>query len=286
MAGENTAPAGKQDQAVAAIAPHLVVTPFYEDKETGELYVHGDLVRVREAWEKEAHVGPIAVTEKFGDVKSWAYYVLRFRQAPPPPYLTWNNAGLKAVLDYHNSDGTPGRSLWWAFHGFKLTKEFTDWRNFAGGQELNQVKAVEFLESHQDHITTPASADILKVVSDLRGSFKAEMVAEVLPNGGTKLMAKQDRTVITQLPTELLITVPVLVGQTENYENDAGETKGRPVAWDLKIRVRAVVSNEGVASLRFILQDTERLLETIFQEQVAVAEEHLGGVFTILRAAD
>jgi hypothetical protein len=112
----------------------------YSDPIDGSLWVHKDLVKVRDAWQ----ISPPKASEQFGDVESWAGYVKRYGFNPMATFLAWNSDGLRAVLDYHANDGFeggPGRMQWTARHPFERSPEWTAWLGIASGHGVPQAKA-------------------------------------------------------------------------------------------------------------------------------------------------
>lgn len=260
------------DQTHDSIAPHLVLDPYYEAK-NGAIYVHQDLRQVRAPWEDEGHIPPLKAHERFGDIESWAAYLQRFQQHP---LVTWNRRGLRAVLDYHGDDGTPGRCQWTAEAPFLFAPEWEAWTGIAHGRGIAHKPAVEFLEDHQEDIREPDAVILMALLRSLRGNVQAKAETTLRPDGTTAVTFAQDKTVRgageVELPEYITIGIPVLYGKPDGVR--------------VKVRLRASVDNEAHLALRFSIPAATRVLEETCIAQRDAAAELLGEGYTILRAAD
>ena len=261
-------------------APTIVVTPQYLDPVTGALYVHKDLIRVREDWDMEAHIAPVSVTDRYGDVESWVAYVQRFGNKEFA-LLSWNSSGLKATLDYHSSDDA-GRCTWVILHEFTHSREWKAWTGFASGNGVAQKVALEFLEDHAEDVLEPPSVDLMALLRGLRTTVASSASANIQPDGTTSVSFSQDKTLkggagSVELPSYLQIAVPVLKGHMDG--------EGRPVRYSISVRLRASVGDDARLALRFSLPNAERVLETAYAERVELAKVLLGDEYSMLRAA-
>lgn len=278
--------------------PPVIVEPFHKDPVTGATWVHKDLVKVAEAWEEEAHIGPVAEHVNVGDIESFAGYVQKYSGLEPEEdgtegdsretLITWNSARLLAVLDYHTS--TPGRCGWLVEHRFARSREWLAWTSLCASA-VTQAQAVDKLEDLADGIIEPASADLMTIVRGLRANVKREAVSEFLENGDTKFSFTAstgvtstarvaDMTTVT-LPSQIRIRIPVLAGHMT--EKDGQQV---PVVYDLDVKVRSAVDGEGHLTLRFAMPQAEKVLEEVIAERVASAKAALGEAFTVFRAAE
>ena len=284
MAEQPTLAAEADDQTGGAA--HLIVTPYYRDPDTGELYVHNDLSRARGPWEHEDHIPPAKGVLGLGDVESFAAYMLRYGSTNA--LMTWNKDGIKAVLDYHNTrsdpeaDGGPwGRCQWEALFPFVLAYEWLAWTKFANGSARPVKEVVEFMEMHFDDIQEPLAVDLLEILRGLRVNVQSNAETTIRPDGTTAVAFSQDKRVdgpsAVALPPEVRIAIPVLFGHM-----DANRF---PVRYERRVLLRASVDGNAHLLLRFSLQNAERVLEEVYQERVQAAKELLAG-FEILRAAD
>jgi len=274
---QHTTPA--EDQTHEAASEHLIVTPTFEAGD-GALYVHKDLVKVREPWAEAEHIGPIDEAERFGDVESWAGYLGRFGKRP---LVTWNAEGLHAVLDYHSDDGSPNRCDWWADYPFVPSLEWEAWMQLASGAAVGHRKAVEFLEDHSPDILEPIATDLMGLLRSLRANVTANAQTELRPDGTTNVSFAENKTVSggaghVALPSEITIGIPVLKGHIDEA--------GAAVNYRLTVRLRASVDDGAHLSLRFSIPLAERVLEDVYAERIAKARELVSPDIAIWRAAD
>lgn len=256
------------------------VDAYYEDSRTRALWVHKDLVNVREDWQ----IGPPKANEAFGDVESWAAYVTRFGRHQAP-LLTWNSQGLAAVLDYHQNDGLeggPGQLQWIAKHPFERSPEWKAWTALADGHAKGQREAIEALEDRGLDIVDPQPGDLMNILRTLRTTVNKSATTELRSDGTTSVQYSDDKGVAARggtvdLPSEFTIAIPVLKGHVG--------ADGKPVAYSLKVRIRASVGDNARLALRFSIPNAERALEDVFADRVAAARTALGDGFTVLRAA-
>lgn len=253
-----------------------------KDDKSGALWVHEDLILAVPAWENEGHIGPVKASESFGDVDSWADYVIRFanHEGGPEPLLTWNSQGLRAVLDYH-SDGVPGRCQWFAIHPFERAPEWKAWLALADGRPKGQREAIEALEDRAAEIIEPDAAKLMELLRNLRATVNANAETELSPDGSTNVKYSQAKTIRggaadVSLPPEIKIAVPVLKGHVDD--------KGAPVAFKLTVRLRASIDNDAHLALRFTIPDAERVLEMVYADRVGAAVGLIGEL-QLLRAA-
>jgi hypothetical protein len=252
------------------------------DDRTGALWVHKDLVQVIGPWQVEDHVGPINTTERFGDVESWAVYVTRFAGEDGPPLVTWNSAGLLAVLDYHAVNGVADHAQWRAEMPFKQAPEFAAWMQLADGRGKPQRVAIEALEDRGAEIVEPAAGELMAMLRTLRTTVNKTAQTELRPDGSTSVTYTDDKGISARggtvdLPSEITIRIPILKGHVDD--------SGKPVVYELKVKVRASVGDDARLMLRFSIPNAERALEEVFADRVALAKRLLGDGFDVLRAA-
>lgn len=260
-------------------APVVIVAPSYKDPITGMVYIHQDLLRVQEPWAEEAHVKPMQVNEKFGDVASFVAYVKRY--GSQASLLTWNSRGLFAVLDYAASSTEPGRRQWIAGHPFVPSHQWTAWTQLANGQSVNQRAAVEKLEDLAEDIVEPSSAELTALLRNLKSNVNTKAEAELRPDGTAFVAFQRDQQVQAkgiELPAFFKIAIPVLSGHTDK--------DGNPVLYGCEVRVRVSIDSDAKLALRFSIPKARQILEDVYADRVAVATELLGAEHSLLRAAD
>jgi len=281
--------AGNDRQSTVPVEPttgqyvsRIVVPAYWQDPSTKALYVHQDLVRTQDPWAEEAHIGPMATTERFGDVGSFVDYVKAYG-GKETTFLTWNSQGLRAVLDYADwLKEEPGRCKWLAVYPFTRSAQWLTWSALASGKPISQKDAVEKLEDLAADITDPNPADLTQLLRSLRSTVNAQAEAELRPDGTTTLSFSKDARVQTHghldLPASFQIAIPVLKGHLD--------AEGRPVLYKLQVRLRVSVDDAARLGLRFTIPNAERVLEDVYADRVKAAEELLGDSFQLLRAAD
>lgn len=254
--------------------PNLVIEPAYRDANTDALWVHKDLLRVRDDWETEGHISPPKAAEQFGDVESWSEYVKRYSTGGVA-FCTWNSGGLKAVIDYHTRDAA-NRCQWTAALPFVRSAEWKAWERFADGTARSQQEAIERLEDLGEDIVDPPQADLTKLLRDLRANATARADTEIRPDGTTSVSFTKDTNVsnkagTAELPGLIKVAIPVMLGDTTR--------------WELKVRMRVSVDASAKLTFRFTLVNAERTLETVYAERVEAAKAELGEDLVLLRAA-
>lgn len=258
------------------------VVASIRDDESGALWVHKDLVEVLKPWEVDSHIGPVTTTERFGDVESWASYVTHFASVPDfQPLVTWNASGLRAVLDYHEVD-KPGRAQWIAEMPFVQAPEFAGWSALADGRGKPQRLAIEALEDRGADIVEPSAGELMAMLRTLRTTVNKSAQTELRPDGSTGVTYVDDKGISARggtvdLPSEITIRVPILKGHVDD--------QGKPVVYELKVRLRASVGDDARLALRFSIPNAERALEEVYADRVALAKRLLGDGFDVLRAA-
>lgn len=273
------------DVAGTHTAPRLSIAPSYTDPVTKQTYVHQDLLATDADWQVENHIPPINRTERFGDVDGWVAYVQQFSDDNRPPFLTWSERGLQAVLDYHVSEDQPGRCQWLAVHDFTRSHAWNVWSLLANGRPRSQREVLELLEDNQADIVDPAPAQLLAVLRTLRATASATADTELLADGSTKVVWQKQTGVKSaelDLPSEFRIAIPVLKGH--QAPNEQG--KLAPVVYSLAVRIRASVDDQAKLALRLSMPDAERVLEAVFADRVSAAAELLGPEMALYRAAD
>jgi hypothetical protein len=257
------------------------VEPSVRDEKSGALWIHKDLVGALEPWELESHISPVKALEEFGDVESWASYVTHFDDVDAPPLVTWNAKRLRAVLDYHTASEA-GRAQWIAEMPFVQAPEFAAWMALADGRGKPQRVAIEALEDRGAEIVEPAAGELMAMLRTLRTTVNKSAQTELKPDGSTSVTYTDDKGISARggtvdLPSEISIRVPILKGHVDE--------QGKPVVYELKVKVRASVGDDARLMLRFSIPNAERALEEVYADRVALAKRLLGDGFDVLRAA-
>ena len=226
-------------------------------------------------------VPPVKADEKFADVKSWAAYVKTYRNPETAAtLLTWNEKGLRAVLDYHsNGSEEAGRCQWIATMPFQAAPEWAAWQKITIPAGLTQRQAVDALEERESEITDPATATLLTMLRNLRPYVNSKAEIALKPNGGTRMTYKDSGVRSgpneVELPGTLEVSIPVLRG--------AADDEGKPLLAALTVRLRATSDKEDTVTLRFTVVHAEAALEDAMLSLVAAAETALGTGYSLLR---
>lgn len=265
-------------------AAKIVIAPAYTDPRTGAVYVHESLEPAVLPWESEAHISPIKAAESFGDVESWAAYVERFASVEQfAPLLTWSEAGLRAVLDYHGDDGTARRCQWTATHPFTLAPAYRKWAALADGRPKSQREVLEAFEDLGADIVEPQATELVALVRTLRATSMASADTELRADGTTRVSYTKNQTVNAGelvLPPTIAIAVQVLKGHTLSDNN----VKNGPVLYRLTVRLRVSVGDDARLAFRLSMPDAERVLEAVYEDRVTAARVAVGEDYPILRA--
>lgn len=260
-------------------APVLAISPSYQDPVTKALYVHESLREVIPPWEADGHLEPFAAKEAFGDVESFVAYVQRYA-GTPPPLLTWNARGLRALLDY-GSPEQPGRRQATATCPFVLSPEWLAWTRIADGRPIAHKAAVEILEDRAPDVVAPPATDLAGLLRSLRATANATAQTDLRADGTATVNFTSEKRVTLpglDLPPEFVIAIRALVGHTDD--------DGRPVLYRLPVKVRVSVGDDARLAFRFAVPTAERVLEDVYADRVARAKALLGDGYALLRAAD
>lgn len=258
----------------------LVIAPSFTDPVTRQTYIHQDLTERVAVWDVEAHIPPISRTERFGDVTSWTDYVKQFSTDDRPPFLTWCERGLSAVLDYHFSIGDEGRCQWIAEHNFQRSAQWLHWERLANGQAIGQKRLIEALEDYAEDIVVPGAGQLLTILRTLRSTSMATGEVELRPDGTTSATWTKNNSVKAgelDIPPEFAIQIPVLKGHLD---------EGAPVLYRLPVRLRVGVDDTAHLSFRLSMPTAERTLEAVYDDRVAAAAALLGDEHRLYRAAE
>lgn len=267
------------------MAPHLTIAPSYTAPD-GSVYVHQDLVKASEPWTTEAHVSPIRTTERFGDIESWAAYVVHFAGAEEAAaLLTWSETGLRAVLDYHTQAGDPGRTQWIAEHPFTRTVQWTRWSRIADGHGKSQQEVLEFFEDNAPDIKAPPASQIATILRTLRATVNVTAETTLSEDGSTALSYAKTAGVKSTgdltMPPSIVIGIPLLKGHTALTDDG----RVAPVLYELEVRVRVNVGANDRPAFRLTIPRSEHAFESVFADRVQAARMALGDSSMLLRAA-
>ena len=290
---KHTVPAENQEQEAAA--RHLILTSHFETADGATwAWTPSGYMMIVDPWAVEDHIGPIAASESFGDVESWAAYINRFALRDYPPHLTWSSRGLHAIIDYHAGFDGPDRCQWNASHPFILSPEWRAWISLEQQGAITQKAAIDFLDDHYEDITHPVAGDLLGIMRVLKAHVSTEASMEYAPDGGTAVDFKSKAAVRggvgndVVIPSEIIIKIPVLIGHTQRSFNDAGKEILQPVTFRVVVKARPTIASGDNPRLvfRFSIPNAERILEAVYADRVAAAKAALGDGFQLLRAAE
>lgn len=282
-------------------APRIIIEPGVSAPDGSYWVFNGaGYDRAVEPWAVEQHVGPAKAAIKLGDVRPWVAYVQRYHHADRL-LLTWSDAGLRAVLDYHASLDGAGRAQWTAEHPFVTSSQWRAWTAFADGKTLwTQQQTVNKLDELADDIVAPVASEVLDIIRTLRTTVKLAAKSEIREDGSSEIIWSKDSTVTGKraIPPEIQISIPVLKGHVSDTDkviavkNERGEDvqrtlpAGTPVTYGLPVKVRPAAEDDGRLLFRFLMPTAERVLEAVFVDRVSAARALLGDLGEqLLRAA-
>lgn len=267
-------------------AAHLTIQAHHKAADGSEYLREGDVYRqIVGPWAVLDRIAPVNRTERFGDVESWAAFVARFRQSEPnEPLLTWSEAGIRAILDYHAAKDEPGRCQFVAEHPFERTIQWKRWSDLANGRPRGQRELVEALEDNAEDVVDPGAGTLVSILRMMRATVNAKADTELHPDGSTKVNFEQSSTVKSgsdlMLPPEISIAIPVFKGHTDITPD--GKTV--PVRFALKVRLRVSVDGEAHLTFRLSMPGAEAALEAALADRVAAAARALDNGGSLLRA--
>lgn len=257
-------------------APRLTIDPMLTPQDGSVWAWNGTgYSKIVEPWAAENHLEPINRTERFGDVESWVEYVKRFGGNDEfAPFVSWNESGLSAVLDYHAHLEAPGRCQWKAQQPFERSAQWKAWASLTDGRARRQREVIEALEDLGADIVEPDAAGLLTILRTLRATVNTAADSELRPDGSTSVAFTKDKTISAgkiELPAEIVIGIPIL--------------KGHPVTYRLRVRVRVSVDDNAQLAFRLTIPSAERALEDVFADRVQAATELLGAEYSLLRSS-
>ena len=252
----------------------VMIPPSFTDQKTGAVWAHTDYVPVIKPFEFEGHIGPIVQVEPFADIKSFTTYVKEFG---PKAFVTWNNVGLAAVLDYHGRDGTPGRCKWAAVCRFVDTPQAVAWNGFFQAT-VTQAEFIEQIENNAGDIADPAPTMLMGILRALRGHSNNTASIELKPGGGTVVQFSQAKGVTgpndVVIPDTFTVAIPLVQGHVD-------ET-GKPIAYAIPVRIRPDVNKDGLPHFRLEAPTLPRIREAVTLSLIEEAKKELTG-YTLFR---
>ena len=162
----------------------------------------------------------------------------------------------------------PGRRRAVAEHPFQTTRQWQAWQRIASGNAFGQKALIEALEDHREENKEPDAATLVGLLRVLRGTVNASAEASLDPNGGTKLEYTRQTQVSVTLPETITIGIPILRGHTVP---DANGVPG-PVHYELVVRIRVDVLDEGKIAFRLSMPSAEQALEDAVMDRVRTAQ--------------
>lgn len=200
------------------------------------------------------------------DAKSFIDYFQRFASDTTVIFANQEARQVKAVFDYHTT--APA----WCSHSATLALAHSDeWKAWAGqnGKSMLQRAFAEFVEDHIRDVVEPAGAELLEVAKTLHANKKLQFRSGAeLHNGQVQLTYNE---VIEgqagakgqlEIPRTIKLGLRVFKG-TEPYAVSA--------------RLRYRISDEGVLSFSYHLDDLDRVLEDAFEQVLTQIRTNCNG---------
>lgn len=252
-------------------APHILVPAAYEDKRTGVVYVHHDLDQALN-WRDPQYIGPPNVTQRFGDVRSWAAYVSKYGEVDTTLAL-WSTDFFSAALDYHQSEGLPGRCQWWALYKLEKAESWLHWTRLGDGRSRTPIEIITAIEERQDEVAEPSGAELIKILRILRASVTTDAETQINDDGTTEVkFARADRVAGGEaLPMWVKVATRVIDGE--------------PGVVVLPLRLTVTVDDNARLRLSLKAIGVNDAFETQVQELVKQATTLLGAEYELFHGA-
>lgn len=147
------------------------------------------------------------------------------------PYVTPNTrlfallaasgpSSVMAVIDWHGSDGVPGRKAHVATYQLRDSEEWTRWASISADEpRMNQLKFVQFLEENCGDIADPPGADILELARDFSATRNVKFDSAIrLQNGDMSFDYVSEATAKSKngsvaVPNKFRLEIPVFYGE-------------------------------------------------------------------------
>jgi uncharacterized protein YfdQ (DUF2303 family) len=161
---------------------------------------------------------------------------------------------IRAVFDYHE----PGQPAWGDHTATLQLSHSDEWKAWlsANNTPFPQRKFAEFIEDHIKDVFTPTGAELLEVAKSLNVNKKLHFrSSQELSNGQVQLTYSEEiqgqagASGQLTIPTSITIGLRVFKGQE---------------AYKVTARFRYRVSDEGVLTFSYHLDDVEKILEDAF----------------------
>lgn len=220
--------------------PHLIVPPGHEVKNLEALLPAP--IRIR------AH-------PKLADAVSFVDYWQKFATDRSVIFANEEGRNFTAIFDYHASDKQPD----WCDHKASLTLTHSDeWKRWIGknGQQMRQRDFAEFIEDNIKDVVEPTGAELLEVAKTLTVNKKLNFrSSQELSNGQVQLTYNEEIKGEAGATGQLTIPTSITIGLRVFKGLDA---------YSVKARFRYRISDEGVLTFSYHLDNVEKIVEDAF----------------------
>lgn len=220
--------------------PHLIVPPNYDVKNLEALLNAPIRIRAR---------------AELADAKSFIDYWQKFATDKSVIFADEDHRKFNAIFDYHADAANPG----WCEHEAALTlthsDEWTRWRS-RNNQQMKQRDFAEFIEDNIKDVFEPTGAELLEVAKTLTVNKKLNFrSSQELSNGQVQLTYNEEIKGEAGATGQLTIPTSITIGLRVFKGLDA---------YSVKARFRYRISDEGVLSFSYHLDNVETILEDAF----------------------
>lgn len=171
---------------------------------------------------------PLALKQnvRVHDAESFLKYFQNFADKDSHIFVDIENAKFKAVIDYHQSAGSPRWNRHTVSFTCPTTPEWNAWKRNSG-QRMNQSEFALFIEDNLLEIVEPSGAEMLEIASSLQAKNDVSFSSATrLDNGETQFSYKEDVNGSAGINGQLQIPQSIKLGLTpfrgsETYQVEA-----------------------------------------------------------------
>lgn len=190
-----------------------------------------------------------------GDAISFITYWQKFATDRSVIFASEAHRNFKAIFDYHLDDDAPG----WGDHTAALTLTNSDeWKRWTSknGQPMKQRDFAEFIEDNIKDVVEPTGAELLEVAKTLTVNKKLNFrSSQELSNGQVQLTYNEEMKGEAGATGQLTIPTSITIGLRVFKGLDA---------YSVKARFRYRISDEGVLTFSYHLDNVDKILEDAF----------------------
>lgn len=198
------------------------------------------------------------------DAPSLISYLERFGTQETVLFASREHNTIEAIVDFHgapsdgNAETSPGNASWCCHRATLKLQKSSQWNRWFGKHDkaIAQSEFADLIDDSAMDFIAPTAAELLDIVSDVREAKKVEFTsAKNIQNGLVEFAWKETDAGggrgSVKIPKEFNIAIPVYV-------------TAAPVP--IKVRLRYRISDGGVLTFTFIMDQIDRVLEEAFDD--------------------